>query len=72
MPTIAACRQPVTPNMTRACQDCGARLVLVDTPPAAIGTYARRFQCTRCDHVETVTTRSRWLGWLNSDLWPPV
>lgn len=71
MPSIAAMREPVTPNMTRACQDCG-RLVLVDTPRAAIGTFARLFKCTGCDHVETVTTRSRWLGWLNADLWPPV
>ncbi len=72
MPAIAAPRRQISPNnVTRACQDCGARLLLVDAPASPIGTVARLYACESCRHVEHVTTYTGIMGWLMGELRAP-
>jgi hypothetical protein len=58
------------------CPKCRTRMIFARISPGPTGFELRRFDCSKCDHVEQIVTasdpmKSRTVGWFVGELQPP-
>ena len=59
------------------CPKCRSRMMLARIAPGPTGFELRRFDCSKCDHVEKIAIaldpmKSRVVGWFAGELQPPT
>jgi hypothetical protein len=59
------------------CPKCRTRMILARISPGPTGFELRRFDCSKCDHVEQIAIapdpmKSGYVGWFAGELQPPT
>ncbi|MEH2523264.1 DNA-directed RNA polymerase subunit M/transcription elongation factor TFIIS [Bradyrhizobium sp. AZCC 2176] len=62
--------------MRPRCPDCEARMITTAVSDGPEGLERRRFECSKCGHIETRTVvydplESNAVGWTEGELRPP-